>query len=209
MTQQSHPEVRDGSQSKSWSRCGRVGDEQLERLARKLRWQLMAAVDVDAEWAAAEAAWAAAEAECDAATAEVEQPAPKRQRLSARTERASSSTSARTERASSATSARPQPGAGRCHGRLLDSGSVAGADTAALPLPHVPLSDAHTDVRGAELKPDHALRPLWVCPDGRIFLERFNRYYEKACDFLAVVAEPVWCAAFASQDAASPSGKQL
>ena len=49
-----------------------------------------------------------------------------------------------------------------------------------------------------ELKADHALRPMWVCPDGRIFLERFNRYYEKACDFLAVVAEPVWYASLAS-----------
>jgi hypothetical protein len=142
----------------------------------------MAAVDVDAEWADAEAAWAAAEAECDAGpAAPVEQPAPKRQRLSLRTDRASSTRSARTQSvASRRNEIEPGPR------------GAAAAAPAPLALPHVPLSDTHTDVRGAELKADHALRPLWVCPDGHIFLERFNRYYEKACDFLAVVAEPVW-----------------
>ena len=142
----------------------------------------MAAVDVDAEWADAEAAWAAAEAECDAEpAAPVEQPAAKRQRLSARTDSATSTRSART-----------QPVASSRHETEPGTGRPAAAGTTPLLLPHVPLSDTHTDVRGAELKADHALRPLWVCPDGHIFLERFNRYYEKACDFLAVVAEPVW-----------------
>ena len=78
-----------------------------------------------------------------------------------------------------------QPAAAAAAARRCDH-----AGSAALPQ-GLPLNDAHTDVRGAELKPDHTLRPLWICPDGRIFLERFNVYYEKACDFLAVVAEPV------------------
>ena len=34
-------------------------------------------------------------------------------------------------------------------------------------------------------------RPLWVCPDGRIFLETFSPVYKQAYDFLIAVAEPV------------------
>lgn len=34
-------------------------------------------------------------------------------------------------------------------------------------------------------------RPLWVCPDGRIFLESFSRIYKQAYDFLIAIAEPV------------------
>ena len=41
------------------------------------------------------------------------------------------------------------------------------------------------------LKLDHELRPLWVCADGTILMERFNRYYQQAYDFLVAVAEPV------------------
>jgi hypothetical protein len=47
------------------------------------------------------------------------------------------------------------------------------------------------DFSGMELKPDHRNRPLWVCPDGRIFLETFSPVYRQACDFLIAVAEPV------------------
>lgn len=160
----------------------------------------MAAIDVEAEWADAEAAWAAAEAECDAAAAEpVEQPMlrpsavvhssppPKRPRLSTRP-----------ARASSAATARPQPAVERRQESPPKSNLTPLPRPVKHSLPHVPLGDGLADVRGAELKEDHALRPMWVCPDGRIMLERFNRYYEKACDFLAVVAEPVWYAAFAS-----------
>lgn len=35
------------------------------------------------------------------------------------------------------------------------------------------------------------LRPLWVCPDGRIFLETYSPVYKQAYDFLIAVAEPV------------------
>ena len=34
-------------------------------------------------------------------------------------------------------------------------------------------------------------RPLWVCPDGRIFLETYSPVYKQAYDFLIAVAEPV------------------
>ena len=36
-----------------------------------------------------------------------------------------------------------------------------------------------------------SLRRLWVCPDGRIFLETFSPVYKQAYDFLIAVAEPV------------------
>eukprot|EP00123_Amoebidium_parasiticum_P013147 comp21797_c0_seq1/m.30995 comp21797_c0_seq1/g.30995 ORF comp21797_c0_seq1/g.30995 comp21797_c0_seq1/m.30995 type:complete len:797 (-) comp21797_c0_seq1:477-2867(-) len=41
------------------------------------------------------------------------------------------------------------------------------------------------------LKPDHQFRPLYVAPDGRIFLESFSPIYQRAYDFLIAIAEPV------------------
>ena len=41
------------------------------------------------------------------------------------------------------------------------------------------------------LKSDHERRPLYVCPDGHIFLEAFSTMYKPAYDFLVSVAEPV------------------
>ncbi|XP_064926733.1 general transcription and DNA repair factor IIH helicase subunit XPB isoform X1 [Columba livia] len=41
------------------------------------------------------------------------------------------------------------------------------------------------------LKADHASRPLWVAPDGHIFLEAFSPIYKYAQDFLVAIAEPV------------------
>eukprot|EP00894_Picocystis_sp_ML_P001930 jgi/Pico_ML_1/52447/g3151.t1 len=41
------------------------------------------------------------------------------------------------------------------------------------------------------LKPDHERRPMYVCPDGHIFLEAFSSMYKPAYDFLVSVAEPV------------------
>ncbi|XP_012980412.1 general transcription and DNA repair factor IIH helicase subunit XPB isoform X1 [Mesocricetus auratus] len=41
------------------------------------------------------------------------------------------------------------------------------------------------------LKGDHASRPLWVAPDGHIFLEAFSPVYKYAQDFLVAIAEPV------------------
>ncbi|XP_032209857.1 general transcription and DNA repair factor IIH helicase subunit XPB isoform X1 [Mustela erminea] len=41
------------------------------------------------------------------------------------------------------------------------------------------------------LKDDHTSRPLWVAPDGHIFLEAFSPVYRYAQDFLVAIAEPV------------------
>ncbi|XP_032880846.1 general transcription and DNA repair factor IIH helicase subunit XPB [Amblyraja radiata] len=41
------------------------------------------------------------------------------------------------------------------------------------------------------LKDDHSSRPLWVAPDGHIFLEAFSPVYNYAQDFLVAIAEPV------------------
>ena len=42
-----------------------------------------------------------------------------------------------------------------------------------------------------QLKLDHENRPLWVTPDGHIFLESFSSVYKHAHDFLIAIAEPV------------------
>ena len=41
------------------------------------------------------------------------------------------------------------------------------------------------------LKNNHEKRPIYVCPDGRIFLEAFSELYLHARDFLIAIAEPV------------------
>lgn len=41
------------------------------------------------------------------------------------------------------------------------------------------------------LRDDHSVRPLWVAPDGNIFLETFSPLYKQAQDFLITIAEPV------------------
>ncbi|XP_052246340.1 general transcription and DNA repair factor IIH helicase subunit XPB-like isoform X2 [Dreissena polymorpha] len=42
-----------------------------------------------------------------------------------------------------------------------------------------------------ELKLDHTSRPLWVAPDGHIFLEAFSPVYKHAHEFLIAISEPV------------------
>lgn len=42
-----------------------------------------------------------------------------------------------------------------------------------------------------ELKVDHASRPLWVAPNGHVFLESFSPVYKHAHDFLIAISEPV------------------
>mmetsp|Transcript_15981 Transcript_15981/g.20475 ORF Transcript_15981/g.20475 Transcript_15981/m.20475 type:complete len:787 (+) Transcript_15981:176-2536(+) len=49
----------------------------------------------------------------------------------------------------------------------------------------------YLDFTSMNLKPDHECRPLWVCPNGRIFLEAFNPMYKQAYDFLVAISEPV------------------
>ncbi|XP_076799627.1 general transcription and DNA repair factor IIH helicase/translocase subunit XPB-like [Clavelina lepadiformis] len=72
-------------------------------------------------------------------------------------------------------------------GRDLDriSGSSAG-------------TDAICDQFGAKdyrsqmtMKKDHACRPLYVAPDGHIFLESFSPVYKHARDFLIAISEPI------------------
>eukprot|EP00105_Crassostrea_gigas_P003558 XP_011416454.1 PREDICTED: TFIIH basal transcription factor complex helicase XPB subunit [Crassostrea gigas] len=41
------------------------------------------------------------------------------------------------------------------------------------------------------LKPDHNSRPLFVAPNGHIFLESFSPVYKHAHDFLIAISEPV------------------
>uniref|UniRef100_A0A0V0G770 General transcription and DNA repair factor IIH helicase/translocase subunit XPB n=1 Tax=Triatoma dimidiata TaxID=72491 RepID=A0A0V0G770_TRIDM len=41
------------------------------------------------------------------------------------------------------------------------------------------------------LKGDHESRPLWVAPNGHIFLESFSPVYKHAHDFLIAISEPV------------------
>ncbi|EGG14365.1 transcription factor IIH subunit [Cavenderia fasciculata] len=42
-----------------------------------------------------------------------------------------------------------------------------------------------------QIKDNIASKPIWVCPDGRIFLETFSPIYKEASDFLVAIAEPV------------------
>lgn len=42
-----------------------------------------------------------------------------------------------------------------------------------------------------QLKPDHQNRPIWVAPNGHIFLESFSPVYKHAHDFLIAISEPV------------------
>ena len=60
------------------------------------------------------------------------------------------------------------------------------------------IPDAEEDEFGAkdfrkdmELRPDHSNRPLWVAPNGHIFLEAFSPVYRHAHDFLIAISEPV------------------
>ncbi|ETV82401.1 hypothetical protein H257_05051 [Aphanomyces astaci] len=49
----------------------------------------------------------------------------------------------------------------------------------------------YQDFSSLKMKNDHASRPVWVCPNGRIFLEAFSPLYKQAYDFLVAISEPV------------------
>eukprot|EP00771_Trimastix_marina_P001846 gnl/Trimastix_PCT/2951.p1 GENE.gnl/Trimastix_PCT/2951~~gnl/Trimastix_PCT/2951.p1 ORF type:complete len:780 (+),score=291.36 gnl/Trimastix_PCT/2951:43-2382(+) len=51
-------------------------------------------------------------------------------------------------------------------------------------------TDFH-DFSTLKLKPDHTSRPIWVCPNGHVFLETFSPIYRHAYDFLIAIAEPI------------------
>ena len=48
-----------------------------------------------------------------------------------------------------------------------------------------------TDFRSLRLRTNHANRPLWVCPNGHIYLETTSKHFQLATDFLVAIAEPV------------------
>ncbi|CAE6456271.1 DNA repair helicase RAD25 OS=Saccharomyces cerevisiae (strain ATCC 204508 / S288c) GN=SSL2 PE=1 SV=1 [Rhizoctonia solani AG-1 IB] len=53
------------------------------------------------------------------------------------------------------------------------------------------------DFSWAQLKPDHASRPLWISPeDNHIILEGFSPIAEQAQDFLVAISEPISRPAF-------------
>ncbi|UKK02292.2 DNA repair helicase [Theileria orientalis] len=47
------------------------------------------------------------------------------------------------------------------------------------------------DYSKLRLKDSHLTRPLWVCPDGYIYLELFTPVSKQALDFIVTIAEPV------------------
>lgn len=47
------------------------------------------------------------------------------------------------------------------------------------------------DLAGLELKADHAARPVYVSPDGHVFLETVSPIYREAYDFVIAIAEPI------------------
>ncbi|XP_059155429.1 general transcription and DNA repair factor IIH helicase subunit XPB-like [Physella acuta] len=50
---------------------------------------------------------------------------------------------------------------------------------------------AHDYRQTLELKSDHKSRPLWIAPNGHVFLESFSPVYRHAHDFLIAISEPV------------------
>lgn len=47
------------------------------------------------------------------------------------------------------------------------------------------------DFSHLSLKPHHESKPIWVCPNLRIYLEAFSPLYKHAYDFLIAISEPV------------------
>jgi DNA excision repair protein ERCC-3 len=47
------------------------------------------------------------------------------------------------------------------------------------------------DYSSLTLKRHHESKPIWVCPNLRIYLEAFSPLYKHAYDFLIAISEPV------------------
>jgi DNA excision repair protein ERCC-3 len=45
--------------------------------------------------------------------------------------------------------------------------------------------------KSLSLRPDHAQRPIWICPNHLIYLEVFHPSYKEAYDFLIAIANPI------------------
>lgn len=84
-----------------------------------------------------------------------------------------------------------------------DSNSVDGPDEGGIPAAAAKNAEKYDDMvnedeYGAkdyrsqmQLKVDHGSRPIWVAPNGHIFLESFSPVYKHAHDFLIAISEPV------------------
>jgi DNA excision repair protein ERCC-3 len=55
----------------------------------------------------------------------------------------------------------------------------------------IPSLFGRQDYSGFALKQDFSSKPLWVCPNGHIFLETSSPIYSQITDFLIAIAEPV------------------
>jgi hypothetical protein len=136
----------------------------------------------DEEWELASAVWDAECAAVDAAAGATAADSPVV--AASASQRATAAVDASTER-------RKRRRRGRRSSPVGGRGSNATASTVLGTTAQSALLAPSGCTSTMQLKPDHALRPLWVCPDGRVLMERFNRYYQQAYDFLVAVAEPV------------------
>ncbi|VDD74460.1 unnamed protein product [Mesocestoides corti] len=78
--------------------------------------------------------------------------------------------------------------------RVMSRGGAAGglSSSSGAPVPTPRDEFGGKDLRGIlSLRPDHPTRPLWVGPDGHIFLETFGPIASQAQDFLIAISEPV------------------
>ena len=55
------------------------------------------------------------------------------------------------------------------------------------------LSQSCISVLGEALKEDHESRPVWIAPDGHVFLEAFSPIFKQACDFLVAISGKFSC----------------
>lgn len=53
-----------------------------------------------------------------------------------------------------------------------------------------PAGKGYVDFSDLEREPRHKDAPLWVCPNGDIYLEAYSPFYQKAKEFLQQCAEP-------------------
>lgn len=75
--------------------------------------------------------------------------------------------------------------------RRSTSGIEVGADLEdAVDEPDEQVGD-YADFSSMRLRDDHLRRPIWVLPDGRIFMEVFAPHYREVYDFLISIAHPL------------------
>lgn len=92
--------------------------------------------------------------------------------------------SKRPRKSPSSSSLAAQGGGGAGYASDSSSGSYAYGELATAEQPFL-------DYSSLSLKPHHESKPLWVCPNLRIYLEAFSPLYKHAYDFLIAISEPV------------------